>query len=446
MNAAKRIVEFCHVLRGLGVRVSTSEMLDSAEALLQEDWADPQHIRAALQATLIKRHEDIPVFRQAFATFFLERKQQPPAREQTSGQPVQRRGAAETAGELTFQGQGLNISGELYQVYRQMAPQNRQRLRSFLEKTSGGHNVELKFKRVVEKVVVGSLEYWRRQLAAEEETAFPVRLCGEPAIDQTVEKAARRLEAEMQTLLHKDMRRIGEQDLPLVRRLIKQLAKELSSQLSRRYHKTHFAERIDLRRTIRDNTRYGGTMLQLKYKAAKRTKPNILLLCDVSGSMAQYAVFVLQFIYGLARLVDQIESFIFAEDLERMTVKFKKKQAFAELMSEMMAQSGQWGKGTDLSKSLSTLCKDHRKVLRPSMVVIIVSDAKTVKGEAAISELAVLKKKVRNIIWLNTLPSSEWSRHKTIGFFQKYSYMVACSTLGDLTNIIRSQIFHLKSL
>lgn len=444
MNAAKHIVEFCHVLRGLGVRISTSEMLDAAEALLQEDWADPQHIRAALQATLIKRHEDIPVFRQAFATFFLESKQQPPpAREQTSDQPVQRRGKAD---ELTFQGHELNISGELRQVYQQMAPQDRQRLCSFLEKTSGGNNVELNFKHVVEKVVVGSLEYWRRQLAAEEEAAFPVRLCGEPIIDQAVEKAARRLEAEMQTLLHKDMRRIGEQDLPLVRRLIKQLAKELSSQLSRRYHRTHFAERIDLRRTIRDNTRYGGTMLQLKYKAAKRTKPNILLLCDVSGSMAQYAVFVLQFIYGLASLVEQIESFIFAEDLERMTVKFKKKHPFAELMSEMMAQSGQWGKGTDLSKSLSTLCKDHRKVLRPSMVVIIVSDAKTVKSEAAISELAVLNKKVRNIIWLNTLPSSEWSRHKTIGFFQKYSYMVACSTLGDLANIIRSQLFHLKSL
>ncbi|WP_312517132.1 VWA domain-containing protein [Anaerospora sp.] len=444
MNAAKQIVEFCHVLRGLGVRVSTSEMLDSAEALLLEDWADPQHIKAALQATLIKRHEDIPVFRQAFAAFFMERKQQPPpAREQTSGQPVQRRRKAD---ELTFQGHELNISGELRQVYQQMAPQDRQRLCSFLEKTSGGNNVELNFRHVVEKVVVGSLEYWRRQLAAEEEAAFPVRLCGEPIIDHAVEKAARRLEAETQTLLHKDMRRIGEQDLPLVRRLIKQLAKELSSQLSRRYHKTHFAERIDLRRTIRDNTRYGGTMLQLKYKAAKRTKPNILLLCDVSGSMAQYAVFVLQFIYGLASLVDQIESFIFAEDLERMTVKFKKKQPFAELMSEMMAQSGQWGKGTDLSKSLSTLCKDHRKALRPSMVVIIVSDAKTVKSDAAISELAVLKKKVRNIIWLNTLPSSEWSRHKTIGFFQKYSYMVACSTLGDLANIIRSQIFHLKLL
>lgn len=444
MNAAKRIVEFCHVLRGLGVRVSTSEMLDSAEALLLEDWADPQHIKAALQATLIKRQEDIPVFRQAFAAFFLESKQQPsPAREQISGQPVQRRGKAD---ELTFQGHELNISGELRQVYQQMAPQDRQRLCSFLEKTSGGNNIELNFKHVVEKVVVGSLEYWRRQLAAEEEAAFPVRLCGEPIIDQTVEKAARRLEAETQTLLHKDMRRIGEQDLPLVRRLIKQLAKELSSQLSRRYHKTHFAERIDLRRTIRDNTRYGGTMLQLKYKAAKRTKPNILLLCDVSGSMAQYAVFVLQFIYGLASLVEQIESFIFAEDLERLTVKFKKKQAFAELMSGIMAQSGQWGKGTDLAKSLSTLCKDHRKVLRPSMVVIIVSDAKTVKSEAAISELAVLKKKVRNIIWLNTLPSSEWSRHKTIGCFQKYSYMVACSTLGDLANIIRSQLFHLKSL
>lgn len=441
MSAAMQIVEFCHVLRGLGVRVSTPEMLDSAEALLQEDWTDPNLIRAALQAALIKRHEDIPVFREAFATFFWERGKQPLAREQSN----RRLTPGEAQDELVFQGKELTIPGDLRQVYQQMPLSDRQRLRSFLEKTSDGNNVEIKFKHVVEKVVVGSLEYWRRQLAAEEEPAFPVRLCGDAAVDQAVENTARRLESEMQTLLQQDMGRICEQDLPLVRRLIKQLAKELSSQLSRRYHRTHLAERIDLRRTIRHNTRYGGTMLQLKYKATRRTKPKILLLCDVSGSMAQYAVFVLQFIYGLSSHVDNIESFVFAEDIERMTVKFRKKQAFAAVMSEIMAQSEQWGKGTDLSKSLSTLRNKYRNTLYSSMTVIIVSDTKTLKSEAAVTELAALAKNVRNIIWLNTLPGNEWSRHKTIGFFQKYSSMLACNTLGDLAKIIRSEIFQLKA-
>jgi len=443
VNAAMQLVKFCHVLRGLGVRVSSSEMLDSAEALLQEDWTDPKQVRTALQATLIKRHEDIPVFREAFTTFFFEQDKQPVAQDQVA-EPMAGQGEA-PGDNLLFQGKELNIPGELNQVFQQMATRDKERLLAFLEKTSDGHNVEMKFKNVVEKTIVGTLEYWRRQLAEEEEPAFPVQLSGDTEVDQIVEEAARRLDSEMQTLLHKDMRLIGERDLPVVRRLIKKMAKELSSQLSRRYHMANFAERIDLRRTIRYNTRYGGAMLQLKYKAVKRTKPQILLLCDVSGSMAHYAVFVLQFIFGLATLVDNIESFIFAEDVERMTGKFRKRRAFADLMSELMAQSAQWGKGTDLSKSLSSLRKEYRKNLHPSTVVIILSDTKTVKSEAAIVELAALKKTVRNIIWLNTLPSSEWSRHKTIGLFQRYSHMAACNTLGDLERIIRSEIFQLKA-
>lgn len=442
MNPAERIVEFCHVLRGLGIRVSTSELLDSAEALLHEDWADPALVRAGLQATLIKRQEDIPVFQEAFTSFFFDRLRQPPPQEQ-AGEAARKRGS-EARDELAFKGRRLNISGELQQVYRKMPLSDQQRLQAFLDKTTGGRNVEIKFQHVVEKVVSGSLEYWRRQLAAEEEPAFPVRLCGQAVVDQTVEKAAKRLEARMQTLLHKDMSRIGDKELPLARRLIKQLAKELSCQLSRRYHQAHFAERLDLRRTIRHNTRYGGTMLQLKYKAAKRTKPKIILMCDVSGSMAQYAVFVLQFLYSLASHVDQLESFIFAEDIERMTVAFRKRQSFASLVSEVMTRSSQWGKGTDLSKSLFSLRKEYHETIHPSATVIILSDTKTMNSEAAVAELTALKKKVRNIIWLNTLPFNEWPRHKTAGFFRQHSDMVACNTLSELAKIVRTRIFQFK--
>ena len=70
MSIARTIIEFCHVLRGLGVRVSTSEILDCGEALLQQNWMDKEQIRATFQATLIKRFEDISVFHEAFTTFF----------------------------------------------------------------------------------------------------------------------------------------------------------------------------------------------------------------------------------------------------------------------------------------------------------------------------------------------------------------------------------------
>jgi hypothetical protein len=158
--------------------------------------------------------------------------------------------------------------------------------------------------------------------------------------------------------------------------------------------------------------------------------------------MAKYAVFVLQFVYGLSSLLDSIESFIFADDIERMTVNFRKREAFADRMSEIMAKSAQWGGGTDLAKSLASLRKDYRRVLHPSAVVIILSDTKTVKGEAAAAELAVLKKNVKKIVWLNTLPAQEWSRHKTTGLFQQYACMVSCNTLADLAKILKSDVFN----
>ena len=346
---------------------------------------------------------------------------------------------------MTFQGEKLHIPDELKQVYQRMAAVDRQRLDTFLEKTSGGHNVEAKFQSILEKTIIGSLEYWRRQLMEKEERTFPVQLSGDVRVDEMVKATARQLQSGLQALLQKDMKSIADKDVPLMRKLIKKMAKKLSNYISRRYRQANVAQSLDLRRTIRHNMRYGGIMLQVKYKARSKSKPKILLLCDVSGSMARYAIFVLQFIYGLASHIHQMESYIFAEDIECITKKMQKKQFFADSMSEIMAQSIQWGKGTDLGRSLSTLCSNYSKTLHPSTVVIIVSDTKTINSEAAARELAVLNKRVGQIIWLNTLPTTEWPRHKTTELFQKNALMIPCNTLADLGKIIQSQVFGLTS-
>ena len=143
--------------------------------------------------------------------------------------------------------------------------------------------------------MIGSLEYWRRQLAEKEENIFPIQLSGDAKVDEIVEATARQLQSELQTLLHKDMKGIDDKDIPLMRKLIKKMARKLSNQISRRYRRTHDDEIVDLRRTIRHNMRYGGIMLQVKYKARSKSKPKVLLLCDVSGSMARYAMFCTPF-------------------------------------------------------------------------------------------------------------------------------------------------------
>ena len=442
MSAVFKIIEFCHILRGLGVRVSTSEILDCAEVLLQHNWMDRQQIQSAFQATLIKRAEDAAIFHEAFNTYFSVKEK---GQDSESSQEIQQQNVDKVNTALTFQGKELQIPEELKQVYQRMTAIDRQRLDKFLEKTSDGHNVETKFLPILEKTMIGSLEYWRRQLREKEETTFPVHLSGDARVDEIVTATARQLQSDLQVLLQKDMKNIDDKDVPLMRKLIKKMAQKLSNQISRRYHRANVAKILDLRRTIRHNMRYGGIMLQVKYKAGSKSKPKILLLCDVSGSMARYAIFVLQFTYGLANHINQMESFIFAEDIECITKKLRKKQIFADSMSEIMAQSVQWGKGTDLARSLSVLSSTYSKTLHPSTVVMIVSDTKTINSEAAARELAALSKRVRQIIWLNTLPTKEWPRHKTTELFQKNALMVPCNTLADLGKILQSQVFGLTS-
>jgi uncharacterized protein len=60
---------------------------------------------------------------------------------------------------------------------------------------------------------------------------------------------------------------------------------------------------LDLRRSMRDNMRFGGIIFDLKHKPKHRSRQQILLLCDVSASMKQYSTFVIHFLYGLREAV-----------------------------------------------------------------------------------------------------------------------------------------------
>jgi len=202
------------------------------------------------------------------------------------------------------------------------------------------------------------------------------------------------------------------------------------------------AVKIDLRQSIKSNVRYGGVIFKLKYKQKRIQKPQVLLICDVSGSMARYAAFVIQFIYGLSAVMKHIESFIFAEEMEYVTPFFKRLRPFEETMVELIGKSRIWGKGTNFGASLSTLRTDYPLLLTSHTVVIIVSDTKTLEIERAERELAAVKRMVKDILWLNTLPQDEWKDLRSVGTFQRYCRMYECYTLAHLEKVIRKQFVY----
>jgi uncharacterized protein with von Willebrand factor type A (vWA) domain len=105
-------------------------------------------------------------------------------------------------------------------------------------------------------------------------------------------------------------------------------------------------------------------------------------------------------------------------------------------MAAVVRESRQWGGGTSLHMALQTLMLRHGEELTGNTIVIIVSDTRTIRHREAAGELQKLREKVKEIIWLNTLPREEWDNYSTVTAFQKAAAMFPCNTLTDLEQVM----------
>lgn len=439
-SLADNIVGFIQILRQLGVRISTAETIDAVESLTVIDNFDQDEFRAALKSTLIKNAEDQAAFNKAFSLFFV-----PPEAKQeqknawNSKQQLDQEQSAQADEELVFQGRPLEIPDELKDVYKRLPEQEKQRLQDFLEKTSTGNNVTESFQPVVENLLRSSLSFWQRQLSPEDLAQLAAarrQLLGHEELDHVVDSAAGLGGTGRNPLLYKNMQDIADHEIPQVTALIKRLAHRLTTRITRRFRMTGRRKLIDIRKSIRRNMHYGGIMISLKYKTKKIHKPNIVVICDVSASMTKYVRFTLPLLFGLSSVVKNIESFIFATDLEKVTDYFRHSEDFAQVTEELVSNSSQVGQGTNLFIALTSLEEQYKKLLSPSTLLFIISDANTLAPLETAGQLAVINKKVKRILWLNTQPKERWPQNSALPLFSKHCSMFECYSLAHLTKIL----------
>ena len=440
---------FIHILRHLGLRISSAEAVDAINALTEVDILDRSQVRTALTATLAKSSEDRVILDQAFQSFFVtpeERSERTARNQEIQEQEAQEIRAAEDELKYEVEDPEGNDSREVMVplteeekgIYAKLPEQNRNKLRDYLQKQFQSNPVNNP-EQLIANMVRSSLNYWRHYLKLQGDGPPEVEYTGEAEIDEVLREVVENIRDE-EHLMYQDIQKLTETDMPAATVLINKLSRRLATRIARRYHRSNKRQRLDLRRTIRHNIRYGGTMFRLKYRSRKVQKPKILLICDVSGSMAKYAGFVLQFMFGLSTAVEEIESFIFSEDVENITGKFEQKRPFAEMMTEIINLSESWGKGTDFGKALAVISEKHGDILHKQTFVIVVSDTKTLNAEKAAYRLSVLKKKVKDIVWLNTLPRRMWPDTPSVSVFGRYCRMFECNTLAHLDKIMRTQM------
>lgn len=166
--------------------------------------------------------------------------------------------------------------------------------------------------------------------------------------------------------------------------------------------------RIDPRATMRAALRTGGEVMALHPRAPKQRWPNLVVICDISGSMAQYSRMVLHFLHAVANQRGQgwakVHAFTFGTRLTNISRHLQHRDVDAALKAAG-AEAQDWSGGTRIGSSIAAFNRDwSRRVLGQGAVVLLITDGLD-RDETGVLEAAMarLHLSTRRLIWLNPL-------------------------------------------
>tara|TARA_B100001123_G_C15218961_1_gene990428 strand:- start:770 stop:1507 length:738 start_codon:yes stop_codon:yes gene_type:complete len=158
---------------------------------------------------------------------------------------------------------------------------------------------------------------------------------------------------------------------------------------------------------MRQNLKYYGEFLDLARRSPKKKPRPLVLICDVSGSMERYTRMLLQFIHTISGGLHQLEAFLFATRLTRITRNLRYR-SIDQSIDEVSKAVPDWAGGTRIGESIKTFNYDWmRRVLQGEAVVLIISDGWD-RGDPELlaRETSRLQRSCHRLIWLNPLLGS----------------------------------------
>ena len=174
--------------------------------------------------------------------------------------------------------------------------------------------------------------------------------------------------------------------------------------------------RIDAAKTLRASLRRGGEMHRLSYKTPKPRYPNLVVLCDISGSMSKYSRMMLHFMHAITNDRDRVHTFLFGTKLTNVT-RYLRSRDVDEALEQVGEQVDDWSGGTRIGHSLHTFNRYWgRRVLTQGAVVMLITDGlDRDAGDGLAEEVERLHKSCRRLIWLNPLLRFDGFAPKSMG-------------------------------
>lgn len=435
-----KLYEFMDVLRHADVSISTDEVLSMFNALPHISMMDKTVFRQALKTTLVKDYTDIPVFDRCFDEFFC------------GGEDAQvdvanafmDMAARDTMRERTgLDGKDADALEQAFAHFMEGLPDEvlferspEEILNLFLEEieqteSAGGmgqmlFNVRNRNRQSAGRGMGGRDGDDNRELA---ELLNAIRARAGKRL--STEKIGTAISDREDYLLHKAIYKITPEEIREMRELIKRFGQKLKNRISLRKKRVKHGH-IDIKRTLRTSLQYGGVPFKIFRKDRKIDRPQLVVMCDVSGSVNQYSRFMLLLTYTLQSLFSKVRTFAFISNIVEITPLFMEMDPERALSSIFEDTNFTYGWGSNYGRTFDQFINDYSDSLTSKTTVLVLGDGRNNHQNPGLDSFVRIKERSRNLLWLNPDRKHLWNWNDSLA----YLYQVHCDEMKEVNNFL----------
>jgi|TARA_B100000073_G_scaffold27268_1_gene21051 hypothetical protein len=436
-------------LRSAGLPVSLTENLDAVEAVKHIPIEDRETFKYALAGTLVKNHSHWRAFETVFEVYFSLRgaeyelvdgewesddaatQEENQQEGQVQGQGGSQEGLTqEQLAEMLFQAlakQDRNLMrtvarqsvqrfagmepgrpvGGTYYLYRTLRNLNLEEVLDRLLTSSADSESDLDF--LEERLRKDEYEHRIEELKREIEAEIRRRLVADRGVEAMAKTLRKPLPEDV------DFMHASREEMVALRRAIWPLTRKLAVRLARKRRHGRKGP-LDFRRTVRHSLSYGGVPAEPKFKYPKPSKPEIMVIADISGSVAAFARFTLHLVYALNNQFSKVRSFVFIDGLDEVTDFFENVDDITEAIHRVNTEADViWVDGhSDYGHAFEIFDERFAKDIGPKTTVIILGDARNNYHASQSWVIKNIEDKARKVFWLNPEPKSYWDTGDSI--------------------------------
>jgi uncharacterized protein with von Willebrand factor type A (vWA) domain len=236
-----------------------------------------------------------------------------------------------------------------------------------------------------------------------------------------------------------DVMQANREELAQLEKALVPLGRKLAARLAQRRRKRRRGP-VDMRRTMRESLSTGGVPLDIRFRPPHPVKPDIVVLADMSGSVASFARFTLLLMHALNGEFARVRSFVFVDGVDEVSQLFASCDDPAEAADRIASEAAMVVADghSDYGKVFEAFDVKYGSSLSPRSTLLVLGDARNNYHLSRAATFAALTRRVKRVYWLNPEPEAYWrSGDSVLSDYAPYcDAVLECRTLRQLETFV----------